>query len=92
MDNTDEWQDQWDRARKRYGFVRFWNEEHARKSIQVLNNTMVRRARIRVCLAKYGKGSFGSSVKKDLKQSGGMVDEKEGKQSVGTKGISNQSS
>ena len=61
------------RLRKRYGFVRFWNEVDARNSIRVLNNTMVRGIRIRVSFAKYGKGSRGTLVKSGSSRSGWML-------------------
>ena len=65
---------------KMYGFVRFWIEKDAMNNIRVLNTTMVRGARIRVCLVKYGKGSLDSNVKQAFKQSWRMkVKQKESK-------------
>ena len=58
-----------DRSRKRYNFVRFWKEEDAMNNILVLNSTTIRGATIRVCMAKYDKGSIDSNANQAFKQS-----------------------
>jgi len=39
----------------RFGFVRFWNKYEVMKSIQILNNAIIRGCKISVSLAKYAK-------------------------------------
>ena len=58
-----------ERSSKRNGFVRFWKEEEALNSILLLNSTIIRGSRIRVCMARYGKGGIGKSAKKVSNQS-----------------------
>ena len=49
------------RSRKRFGFVRFWQELDAVRSIRKLNGSTVRGSRIWVSRARFGKGGFGIS-------------------------------
>ena len=50
------------RLRKRFGFVRFCKEEDAVNSILLLNGTIIRGNRIKVCMTRYGKGGIGNSA------------------------------
>ncbi|KAJ8451977.1 hypothetical protein Cgig2_016558 [Carnegiea gigantea] len=45
------------RNRNRFGFIRFWNKRDALRSIIMFDNTIIRGSRIKVTMAKYGRGS-----------------------------------
>lgn len=45
------------RNRNRFGFIRFWNKKDALRSIIMFDNTIIRGSRIKVTMAKYGRGS-----------------------------------
>jgi len=43
------------RRRRKFGFVRFWNQGEAIRSVLLLNNSFVRGSKIHVSMAKYEK-------------------------------------
>ena len=47
------------RSRRRFGFVRFWKEVDAVKSIRLFNGRIIRGSKIRVCRARFGKDGKG---------------------------------
>jgi len=57
-----------EKARKRYGLIRFWDEVDAVNNIKLLNSTMIRGSRVRMCRAKYGKGGLEYCEKLAIKQ------------------------
>ncbi|KAJ8425772.1 hypothetical protein Cgig2_014886 [Carnegiea gigantea] len=46
------------RNNTRYGFVRLWREEEVVKNVFILNNSTIRRSKIRVCMVKYNQGKM----------------------------------
>lgn len=44
------------RIRNRFGFIRFWNKRDALRSIITFDNTIIRGSRIKVTIAKCGRG------------------------------------
>uniref|UniRef100_A0A7C9A4X2 RRM domain-containing protein n=1 Tax=Opuntia streptacantha TaxID=393608 RepID=A0A7C9A4X2_OPUST len=43
------------RRRRKFGFVRFWNQGEATQSVLLLNNSFVKGSKIHVSMAKYEK-------------------------------------
>jgi len=57
------------RSLRRFSFVRFWREEDARSSIQMLNDSTIRGAKIRVCMARFGKDAIANNTNHAFNQS-----------------------
>ena len=49
------------RSLRRFGFIRFWREEDARNSIRMFNDSTIRGAKIRVCMARFGKDGIATN-------------------------------
>ena len=79
-------------SRKRFGFIRFWKETDAVNSVLRLNGVLIRGCRIRVCRARYGKGSIRSNEKGISKLNLKMVSRKRWreKRSRANQGMENQ--
>ena len=56
------------RTRKRFGFIRFVKEIDAKNSVMRFNGRIIRGCRVRVNIARHGKGNMGVNVEEALKQ------------------------